>query len=81
VSNIRVRSNFSAVMWGFMAGNDTITGDIIIKDQNGEVLDQFEVSAAYALGGLAGGQDDARMGWLYESFAEETLKELVKHLE
>ncbi|WP_371195271.1 DUF4410 domain-containing protein [Glaciecola sp. SC05] len=79
VSDIRVRSNFSAVMWGFMAGNDSITGDIVIKDPNGEVLDSFEVSVAYALGGLAGGQDDARMGWLYESFAEETLKELHKH--
>jgi len=78
VKDIRVRSNFSAVMWGFMAGADSIRADIIIRDQNGKELDRFEVSVSYALGGIAGGQDDARMGWLYEKFAEETVKEFTK---
>lgn len=32
VKDFRVRSNFSAVMFGFMAGNDNITGDVILKD-------------------------------------------------
>ena len=79
VKEVRVRSNFSAVMWGFMAGNDHITGDIVIQDNNGSELDRFEVSVSYALGGLAGGMDSARMGWLYETFAEETVKELTKN--
>ncbi|NJC88439.1 MAG: DUF4410 domain-containing protein [Desulfuromonas sp.] len=78
IKDVRVRSNFSAVMWGFMAGNDHITGDVVVKDNSGKELDRFEVSAAYALGGLAGGQDDARMSWLYEAFANETIKELTK---
>ncbi|MDH3317228.1 MAG: DUF4410 domain-containing protein [Gammaproteobacteria bacterium] len=78
VKDIRVRSNFSAVMFGFMAGADSITGDIVVKDVGGREIDRFEVSASYALGGLAGGQDSARMGWLYEKFAEETVKELTK---
>lgn len=78
IKDVRVRSNFSAVMWGFMAGNDHITGDIIVKDKSGVEMDRFEVSASYALGGLAGGQDSARMGWLYEEFAEQTLNELTK---
>lgn len=78
VRDVRVRSNFSAVMWGFMAGADLVKADIVIRDQDGKELDRFEVSASYALGGLAGGQDDARMGWLYEKFAEETVKELTK---
>ncbi len=78
VKEIRVRSNFSAIMWGFMAGNDHITGDIVIKDKNDLELDRFEVSASYALGGLGGGQDSARMDWLYEAFSEETVKELTK---
>lgn len=78
VKDMRVRSNFSAVMWGFMAGSDSIAGDIVLSDPAGEPLDRFEVSVSYALGGLAGGQDDARMGWLYEKFAEETVKELTK---
>jgi hypothetical protein len=78
VKDIRVRSNFSAIMWGFMAGNDHIIGDIVIKDKNGLEFDRFEVSASYALGGLGGGQDSARMDWLYEAFSEETVKELTK---
>lgn len=78
VKDMRVRSNFSAVMWGFMAGADSITADIVLKDLAGKELDRYEVSVSYALGGLAGGQDDARMGWLYEKFTEETLKELTK---
>lgn len=78
VKDMRVRSNFSAVMWGFMAGSDSVSGDIVLRDPAGRELDRFQVSASYALGGLAGGQDDARMGWLYEKFAEETVKELTK---
>lgn len=76
VKDIRVRSNFSAVMFGFMAGSDSVTGDVIVKAPDGREVNRFEVSASYALGGLAGGQDDARMGWLYEKFAELTLAEL-----
>lgn len=76
VKDMRVRSNFSAIMFGFMAGNDSITGDIIIRDPKGQEIDRFEVSASYALGGIAGGVDDARMGWLYENFALETVNEI-----
>lgn len=76
VKDFRVRSNFSAVMFGFMAGNDSITGDVILKDAAGKELNKFEVSASYALGGLAGGQDGARMGWLYEKFAELAVENL-----
>jgi hypothetical protein len=79
VKDVRVRSNFTAIMFGFMAGSDSIKADIIVKSPSGQELDRFEVSTSYALGGLAGGQDSARMGWLYEKFAEETLKELKKH--
>lgn len=78
VKDMRVRSNFSAVMWGFMAGSDSITADVVIKEKGGRELDRYQVSVSYALGGLAGGQDSARMSWLYEKFAEETVKELNK---
>lgn len=77
VTDIRARSNFSAVMWGFMAGDDHINGDVIVKAADGRELQRFSVSASYALGGLAGGQDDARMGWLYETFAKHVLEELT----
>jgi len=77
VTDIRVRSNVSAVLFGFMAGDDHINGEVVARDATGRELQRFAVSAAYALGGLAGGQDDARMGWLYETFAQETVNELT----
>lgn len=76
IKDFRVRSNFSAVMFGFMAGNDSITGDVVLRDASGKELNKFEVSASYALGGLAGGQDETRMSWLYEKFAELTVENL-----
>ena len=77
ITDIRVRSNFSAVMFGFMAGSDRIVGDVIARDAAGKELQRFTVSASYALGGIAGGQDETRMGWLYESFTKEFIKEIT----
>jgi len=74
---IRVRSNFNAVMWGFMAGADKVRGEVMLRDGSGRELDHFEVHADYALGGLAGGQDGSRMNWLYERFAELTVQSLT----
>jgi hypothetical protein len=73
VTRIRVRSTFSAVMWGAMAGNDAVEGEVSVKDASGKTLDKFSVNASYALGGFAGGQDSMRTGWLYEAFAKEVL--------
>ncbi len=77
VTSVHARSNFAAVMFGFLAGDDHIQGDIIVRAPGGAVVQRFNVSASYALGGLAGGQDSARFGWLYEAFAEHVVKELT----
>jgi len=77
VKSMRVRSSFSAIMLGIMAGTDSITGDIVLKDVSGKEVDRFEVSASYGLGGFGGGQDDVRMGWLYEQFAKEVISEIT----
>jgi Domain of unknown function (DUF4410) len=77
ITSFRVRSNFSAVMFGFMAGNDNVEGVVTLKDGDGKVLKRGKVSASYALGGIGGGQDDARMGWLYEEFAKHAAAEVV----
>ncbi len=77
VKDMRIRSNFSAVAFGFLAGADSIEGDIVLRDAAGRELDRFSVSASYALGGI-GGLDSSRMSWLYEKFAEETARELKK---
>ena len=75
VTDIRVRSTFNAFMWGFMAGDDHIVGDVSIMDVKGEPQHTFKVSASYALGGFAG-MNETRMGWLYEEFAKLTLAEI-----
>jgi hypothetical protein len=77
VTDIRVRSNVGAVIFGFMAGDDHVNGDVIAREATGKELQRFSVSASYALGGLAGGADDARLGWLYETFAKHTVDELT----
>jgi hypothetical protein len=77
VTDVRVRSSFSAVMFGFMAGDDRIVGDMIARDSAGKELQRFSVSASYALGGFGGGQDEARMGWLYQTFAKELVNGLT----
>ena len=77
VSDIRVRSTFNAVMWGFMAGDDHLYGDIIVLNLTGEPVYNFNVSASYALGGFRGGQDTSRMNWLYEEFSEMIANELL----
>ncbi|MBJ9963436.1 DUF4410 domain-containing protein [Burkholderia seminalis] len=76
VNGIRVRSSFSAVMFGFMAGNDHVDGTVTLLDADNHPIDRFKVSASYALGGIAGGMDDTRMNWLYEKFTEKTLTTL-----
>lgn len=76
VNGIRVRSSFSAVMFGFMAGNDHVDGTVTLIDADNHQIDRFKVSASYALGGIAGGMDDTRMSWLYEKFTEQTLTTL-----
>jgi hypothetical protein len=63
-------------MWGFMAGADSLGANVLLKDGAGKTLDAAEVGVSYALGGIGGGDDNARMSWLYEKFTEETLKEL-----
>ena len=81
VNDIRVRSTFNAVMWGFMAGNDHLTGDAVVLNLAGEPVYDFEASASYALGGFGGGQDSSRMNWLYEEFSEIIADELVQKKE
>ncbi|MBN3827560.1 DUF4410 domain-containing protein [Burkholderia sp. Ac-20384] len=75
VTGIRVRSSFSAVMFGFMAGNDHVDGTVTLTDADNHPVDRFKVSASYALGGIAG-IDSLRMDWLYEKFTEKTLATL-----
>jgi hypothetical protein len=76
VTNVYIRGTFSAVMFGLFAGADNISGNVRVLDPSGNTLRTFEVSASYAFGGLAGGQDSIRLNYLYEKFAELTRDQL-----
>ena len=76
VTHVRVRNTFNAVMWGAMSGNDSIKGDVLLRDAAGTIVDRFHVDTSYALGGWAGGQDSMRMNWLYEAFAKQVVTAL-----
>lgn len=77
VTNLRLRSTGAAVMFGIMAGTDQLAGTVALRDRDRGVRNTFDVSASYGLGGFAGGQNDARIGWLYEEFARLTVAEIV----
>jgi hypothetical protein len=68
ITDIRVRSSFNAFMWGFMAGDDHILGNVTLTGDDGKPLHTFNVSASYALGGFAG-MNETRMSWLFEKFS------------
>ena len=76
ITNIRVRSGVSAIMLGFLAGADYLTGQVSIKDGD-KVIDKFEVDISYAFGG-AMGITSSRMDWMYESFSNKILEEMKK---
>jgi len=77
VDDIRVRGTFNAIMWGFMAGDDHLHGDVVILDLEGKAVYQFRPEVSYAFGGFAGG-DSTRLNYLYESFAEAIVEELLE---
>ncbi len=77
ITAIRVRSTFNAVMWGFMAGSDNLRGDVYLRDPSGKLLNHFSVYASNALGGIAGGAQSVRWGWLYNKFAQLVAQNLT----
>jgi hypothetical protein len=77
MTNMRTRSHFSAEIFGFMAGADRLEGDVLIKDVKGAVLNNFRVSATYALGGNIAGNDDIRMEWLYTKFGQLIVQNIL----
>jgi hypothetical protein len=76
ITNIRVRSAASAILLGFFAGADNITGQVFLKDGD-KVIDNFEVDISYAFGG-AMGDTEVRMNWMYDSFSTKIHEELKK---
>jgi hypothetical protein len=77
IDELRVRSTFNAIMWGFMAGTDQLNGTATLIRLDGRPVGNFKVGTSYGLGGFGGGQDSMRVAWLYEEFAKMLTQELV----
>ena len=77
VESFNVRSMVAAVVFGFLAGTDSIDGYVRVFDDRGMQLHAYKVNASYSLGGLAGSLDSMRMGWMYDKFGELTIAELT----
>jgi len=77
IEELRVRSTFNAIMWGFMAGTDQLNGTARLSRLDGRPVGEFKVGTSYGLGGFGGGQDSSRLAWLYEEFAKMLTQELV----
>ncbi len=77
IDELRVRSTFNAIMWGFMAGTDQLNGTATLSRLDGPPIGTFKVGTSYGLGGFGGGQDSSRLAWLYEEFAKMLTQELV----
>ncbi len=76
INDIRFRSEFNAFMWGAMAGNDQLRGDVQLIEENGRPIHTFHISTTYALGGFMGAQG-TREDWLYEAFSKLMLEEIL----
>ncbi|MCW5300402.1 hypothetical protein DXT88_19700 [Herbaspirillum lusitanum] len=76
INRFRIRSAFNAIMWGIMAGADSIDGKVRIFDSGNKQVHAFDVTASYGLGGIAGG-DSTRINWLYNKFTELAVAEMM----
>lgn len=77
ITAVRVRSTFNAMMWGFMAGSDNVSGEVYLRDASGKLLNHFSVHAGYALGGFVGGIKSVRWNWIYNKFSELVVQNLT----
>lgn len=77
INDVRVRGTFTAMFFGFMAGADYVGGQVAMLDSLDKPVHSFASKASWALGGWGGGQDSARLNWLYEKFAEITADEIL----
>ena len=75
--NAKFRSAGTAIMMGFMAGNDQVDSRVKLKNSQ-KTLKQFDVRASYGFGGLIGGQDEIRSEWFHKKLAELIVEELKK---
>jgi hypothetical protein len=71
VIGMRLRSNGTAIWWGFMAGGDWITVDVGVTDsEDGATIKRFQTGTATALGGFVFGGRSVRVGRMMKTLAK-----------
>ncbi len=76
INDIRARSRGASIWVGFLAGEDRIVGDVIVRDPSGKEIDRVSVKSTFAWGGPFG-TDPERMNYLYNAFAEHAAELLT----
>lgn len=78
VTDLRVRSTFWAFMLSFVYGADRVVGHVTLRQPaTGRRLHSFIVKAYNALAGWVTLPANVRTEWLYDEFAELTVKEIL----
>lgn len=76
VNHVRIRRAFFAIMFGAMSGSDSLEGTVRLNTGKGYNT-TFDITATYSLGGIGGGQNGTRLGWLGDTFAELTVNTII----
>ena len=69
VIGMRLRSNGTAIFWGFMAGGDWITVDVDVK-KGGRSIKNFQTGTGTVLGGFIFGGRSVRVGRMMKTLSE-----------
>ena len=69
VIGMRLRSNGTAIWWGFFAGGDWITVDVDVTEK-GHSIKRFQTGTATALGGFIFGGRSVRVGRMMKTLAK-----------
>lgn len=70
VIGMRLRSNGTAIWWGFMAGGDWITVNVNVMEVGGRSIKEFQTGTATALGGFIFGARSTRVGRMMKTLAK-----------
>lgn len=74
VKRVFIRDGVSAAMFGFLAGEDRIIGNVQVISKGGQLKESFEVKAGNSIGGLAASIASARADWMYGKFVKLTVQ-------
>ena len=69
IIGMRLRSNGTAIWWGFFAGSDWVTVDVEVRER-GQPVKRFQTGTSTSFGGFTGGGRSVRVGRMMKTLAE-----------